>query len=155
VGDAERATEVGHQAALHLGQPELRRRRRDDEVARQHELEPATHRVALHRSDQRLGATARDQTDEPAALGRRARAAREVGARGEHVSASGEDAAPEVGVVLQTVHRCVDARGDVGVQRVLLRHSIHARDEHPPVTTDLDSHGPPICAIAGSRSVVV
>ena len=49
-----------HETSLHLGQPERRRARRHHEVAREHDLEPATERRAFDRRDERLRAVAAD-----------------------------------------------------------------------------------------------
>ena len=62
----ERAAAGREQAALHLGQPELRLGRGDDHVAPEEQLEPAGHRGGVRSTDQRHGDVALRQAEERA-----------------------------------------------------------------------------------------
>ena len=86
----------GHQPALHLGDAEPRGVGRDDEVARQHDLEAAGERGAVDRGDDRLREVARRRCPRSRPSRSRCRRARpwrddlEVGAGREHLARAGE-----------------------------------------------------------------
>ena len=66
--EPDRAARGREQPALHLGEPEHRVLGRDDEVARERDLEPAGEGGAVDRGDDRLGDLTFDEAGEAAAL---------------------------------------------------------------------------------------
>src|SRR5438132_9694168 len=115
------AAQVGQEPVAELERTELRRARRDAEVARERELEPGAERVAAQRGDAREGgihepaerllalADHRDQAIRACPglhLRRRpeavlARDLRQVDARGEGAALAGDDQAAEIAFVAQ------------------------------------------------------
>ena len=98
------AARGGHETHTRLGQTEPRRLRRDDDVARERDLEPAAERDAVDGRDERLPEiVARDETAEAAFRHPGHTVLRrplEVVAGGERaVAGTGEDRDPHVGVL--------------------------------------------------------
>ena len=134
----ERAAAGREQAALHLGQPELRLGRGDDHVAPEEQLEPAGHRGGVRSTDQRHGDVALRQAEEracrvvlaelrPATRGK----GTQVHARGEGaVSRAGEHHGPDLRVGLGVDDHATDPADDLGGQGVARLGAIQAGDEH-------------------------
>ena len=128
----------------HLGEPELRVRRRDDEVAGQDQLGAAGQREAGHRGDHRLGARVAHPPGEPALLGGELGPAAggqrlEVGAGAEVGPRAGEDRDPDLRIGLERRRRLAELAGEVGVDRVALLRPVERDRRDPPV--DLVPHG--------------
>src|SRR5512133_2899919 len=139
VGDAARQAQERargrDERALELGDPELGLAGRDDEVAGERDLEPAGHREALDRSDQRLARAALDDAGEAAVADPRALAGDEgleVHARAEARAGALDDADREVAVGVELVERRRHPFGQRQVDRVA-RFGTVERDEQDAV----------------------
>ena len=80
---AEQTPTDRKQRSLNLGEPEARAAGRDDEVAGQHDFEPAPEGEAFDSGDQRLAAGAADDSILATTVRRRARRTGEVRAGGK------------------------------------------------------------------------
>ncbi len=120
------------------GRPKRRLARRDDEVAGQHDLEAAPEGGALHGGDQGLAASPPYEAV-LAAPGRDVVAARgQVAAGAEHLPGAGEDAHPQLVVVVELVERIVELVGHGAVDGVALRRPLHRDHEHVLVALSSD-----------------
>ncbi len=113
-GKAEQPTGGRDERTLHLGDAERRGRRRDDHVARQHDLGTTGERRTVDRCDEGLGARPRDDPAEPTALGLQVAGLAlvdrlEVRTGAEHVALGREHTQPDVGVLLELIERCFHA----------------------------------------------
>src|ERR1700728_1325580 len=124
------------QASPDLGQPELRRHARHDQVAAQGELEAAGERVPLDRGDHGLG---RRPLGDPAEAAARhdgrvpAQEAPQAHARGERAARAGQDDDPRILVAVELVHRGGYAAGDLAVDSVARLGAIDRDDGDPAV----------------------
>jgi hypothetical protein len=136
----ERAPEVGHQPSLDLGKAEPGVGGGHHQVAAEHQFQPAAQSEPLDRGDERLSPVPLDEAGDAAAGRRRARALGEISAGTEEPRSAGEHAAPQLRVVRQFIHRRVEARGDLGVDRVPLLLALDRDDENAAVALPADRH---------------
>ena len=117
---AQQPAARGHQAALDLGDAELRGARRHDQVGGEHDLGAAGQRVALDRGDQRLARRPLGEADAPA--GNRddltGGEGLQVHARAEVAARAGDHRDRQVRAVVEFVDRVGEALTDREVHRV-------------------------------------
>ena len=135
---AEEASAGRHDADADLGQAEPGRARRDDEIAGEDDLQPAAEGGTLDRGDQRFAAAAPDDAVLTAALRHVVAAGGQVTPRTEDVGVAGQDAGPQVLIVVELVEGVVERVGHRPVDGVPLLGPFHRDDQDAAVTTSPD-----------------
>ena len=138
-GERPRASEQAgagrNHADAHLREAEARLGRGDHHVARQHDLEPTAECEPLDCGDERLAPRPPDDPVLAAALRHIVAPAGEVTAGAEHLARAGQDARPEIQVIVQVVEGLVELVGHDAVDGVALLGPIERDDEDVPVLT--------------------
>ena len=133
VGQFHQAAGRRDEAALDLGNAELRTTMGDHHVARDHQFEPACQRIAFDSGDDRLGRALLRQPTEAAPFYDRALAAQEaleVHARTEGAARAGQDRNAQIVFGIEPVERGGDAFRAGLVHRVLRVGAVDGDDEN-------------------------
>ena len=141
------------------GNPKPRRTGRDHQVAREDDLEAPAEGRPFDGGDQRLSAPTTDDPVLPAALRAVVAPGGEIAARTEDVGTSGQDAGPQVAVVVEFVEGMVERVGHHPVDGVALCHPLHGDDQHVALAASPDAvvdvvgllHAPPRSAELGKE----
>ena len=123
----------GHEPALHLGDTEASGVGRDDEVAREHDLEATRERGPVDRGDEWLREVAGDESGETAGRAGDLRAATrgnhlEVGPGREDRSRARDHDGANVGVGRRGVEEPAHGHADLGIDRVARLRSVEPQD---------------------------
>jgi hypothetical protein len=145
-GQAEQAARGGHQRALHLGDAEAGVGRGHDQVAGEDDLGATGQGGAVDGGDERLGALAGGDAAEAAPLrlevgGLAAGDGLEVGAGPVFSAGAGDDADPDVLVLLQPVEPLLHGPGHVAVHGVAGLGAVDGEDGDPSLLAVLDHRG--------------
>lgn len=110
----------GDRSACHLRETEDGSIRGDDEIAREHDLEPTTQRRPVRSSNERLGPVASDDPVPTAAFGEVVTARGKITAGAEDRSCRGENPGPQIVVFVEQGQCSIDLVGECPVGRVTL-----------------------------------